>query len=62
MAKEQHSKALAANKLNNTKSMDGRGAKKKAKEDDSRWLPDPIDLQGDGGGGDVTVRAFLSAM
>ena len=73
MAKEQRSKALTANKINNinTKSMGGRGVKK-TKEDDSsrshrprsrpRRLPDPIALQGDGGGGgEVMVRAFLSA-
>ena len=74
MAKEQRSKALAANKINNnnTKSMDRGGAKKKKKADDSSRshrprsriprLPDPIAQKGDdGGGGDVMVRAFLSA-
>ena len=76
MAKEQRSKALAANKIinnNNTKSMDGGGVKQKTKVDDSSSrshrprrrvprLPDPIAQHGDnGGGGDVMVRAFLSA-
>lgn len=73
MAKEQRSKALAANKINNnnTKSMDRGGAKKKTKADDSSRshrprsriprLPDPIAQKGNGDGGDVMVRAFLSA-